>query len=152
MAPGQEQRAAAERAAQLAEGDDRAGEGDRADEHADLHLDVVREIDRRCPLPISVPMPTSTAATPTKLCSMATSSGIAVICTRAATRAADERAEREAAAVELEHVVGRAHRLAALEPEEADDADGDGEHHADDAEQVAALRASPASTARASSG
>ena len=41
VAARQEQRLAADDALELAEGDDRAGEGDRADEHADEDLDHV---------------------------------------------------------------------------------------------------------------
>ena len=46
VAPRQEQRRAADGAAQLAERDDRAGERDRADEDADVDLDEVRDVDR----------------------------------------------------------------------------------------------------------
>ena len=41
MAPRQQQRLAADLARELAEGDHRAGEGDRADQDADVDLDLV---------------------------------------------------------------------------------------------------------------
>ena len=47
-------------------------------------------------------MPTSTAAAPTKLCSIATSSGIDVIATRAATNAPIDAADAERAAEQAE--------------------------------------------------
>ena len=87
---GQQQRLAADHALQLAERDDRAGEGHRADEHAEEHLDVVDQSvgpgELQCGIEVMA-KPTSTAAAPTKLCRIATSCGIAVICTRAASAA-----------------------------------------------------------------
>ena len=88
----QQQRLAADDALQLAERDDRAGEGDRADEDADEDLDVVdralrcRSNVRRVGSSV-IAKPTSTAAAPTKLCRIATSCGIEVISTRAASAA-----------------------------------------------------------------
>jgi hypothetical protein len=65
----------------LPEGDDRAGEGDRADEHAEKDLDGVDRAGGAGEVEPAEPgrrrMPTSTAAAPTKLCRTATSSGIA---------------------------------------------------------------------------
>lgn len=96
-------------AGQLAESDDRAGEGDRTDEDAEEHLDLQHgDFGRRLvrqhggeareglgcaggpaastsASAISALMPMKTAARPTKECSAATNFGISVICTRLAT-------------------------------------------------------------------
>jgi hypothetical protein len=86
VAAGQQERLAADAAAQLAEGDDRAGERDGADEDVDEDLESCS--DRAAAGVTSSAQvagePTSTAAAPTKLCRSATSSGMAVIATRAA--------------------------------------------------------------------
>ena len=103
--PGQQQRLAAERAAQLAERDDRAGEGDRADEHADEDLDLVRA--RRCSL---APGPASVGARcrpapPRRRRSCAASRpapASTVISTRAASNAPIDAADAERAGEQAE--------------------------------------------------
>ena len=75
------------------------GEGDGADEDADEDLDLVdARLDAgeaRARGPSAEAKPTSTAAAPTKLCRMATSCGIAVISTRAASTAPMRAADGE---------------------------------------------------------
>ena len=76
-------------AGQLAERDDRAGKGDRADESADEQLELVAAW-QRVGMPnaaglCTTAMAISTAAIPTSECMAATSSGICVISTRLAT-------------------------------------------------------------------
>ena len=145
MLAAEDQRRAGDQALQLGEGDDRAGEGDGA--------------DRPCPAPSrsgcaililpGAPMPkasgdtkaaaaTNTAARPTSEWKAATSCGSAVIWMRRATTRADRAADHEAA----DDQPGR------------DDArrghgDADRDHHADDAEEVAAARGHGRATARA---
>ena len=100
--PANDDRRAADAAGQLAEGDHRAGEGDRADEGADEELELVarracgtgRPIDAGL---LTAAMAISTAARPTSECIAATSSGICVICTRRATTAPIDAADRHAA-------------------------------------------------------
>ena len=82
-------------------------------------------------------MPTSTAAAPTKLCSIATSSGIAVISTRAASTAPITPPIAERAGQHAEDGgVGRDGGGPSPGIDSAERRDRDGEHHADDAETV----------------
>ena len=107
-------------AGELAEGDDRAGEGHRADEHAEEDLDPQdRDLDAGSCAPAprqsrsaccraassrastrassrSALKPMNTAARPTKECSAATSCGISVICNRLGHIPADARSRSPA--------------------------------------------------------
>ena len=137
--PGQEQRPRADGAAQLAERDHRAGEGHRADEDADLDLDVVRQLDGAARLHERADADEHRGHADEAVQHRDELGHRRHLHARG-DEAADERADGERAAVDGEHVVGRARGLADLEPEQPDDADGHGQHHADDAEPVAPLR------------
>jgi hypothetical protein len=84
VARGQQQRLAADLAVELAEGDQRARERDRADQDADVDLHLVDGLFRALQLDRGIDIagkPTRQAARPTRLCMSATSSGIWVILT-----------------------------------------------------------------------
>ena len=84
----QQERLAADDASQLAEGDDRAGEGDRPDHmptKVSIPLILASTLVRGKFGSSVVPKPMSTAARPTKPWSIATIRGMEVISTRAAS-------------------------------------------------------------------
>ena len=88
----EDQRRAGDQALQLGEGDDRAGEGDRADRQAEAHLDQAARLDRAGDADAEglrrekAAPATKTAARPTRLWKAATSCGSAVIWMRSAMK------------------------------------------------------------------
>ena len=145
MLAAEDQRRARDQALQLGEGHDRAGEGDGADDRAQPHLDQALGLDlarradaeglgrRRTPPPPRTPppgrpangRPPRAAARPSSGCACATTAPIAPPITRPPMISQGETHARRG------------------------DGDADRDHHADDAEEVAAARGHGRATARA---